>query len=262
MRFLLLSLALLLAACAPTSQYNVRDARPPYPAPDLSQLTDTEALGLRLYYHDRAAWIATDELTSRGANLNEVAGYLSFDQDDGSILVRFAGPCNVNICSKIDVSIFNGRVVGYEKTDEPLPADHLAAWRARHSALNSGFRACSQHYNTIVLPWQHENSPAYRVYLLAASQEPDEIVMGGHHRFLASNDGKTLIENEPLSMSCMTMQISEDVVAPMTTHVLHEEPLETHVFTSLDHHIPLYVGTSKGVFKVDGASISLLELGD
>lgn len=41
----------------------------------------------------------------------------------------------------------------------------------------------------------------------------------------------------------------------MVSHILHPEPIETHVFTSLDYRMPLYVRTETGSYEVHGASI-------
>ncbi|MDX2050939.1 MAG: hypothetical protein SFV15_01020 [Polyangiaceae bacterium] len=44
----------------------------------------------------------------------------------------------------------------------------------------------------------------------------------------------------------------------MVTQVVTDFPLETHVFTSLLTKKLLYVGTRRGIWRVDGERISLL----
>jgi len=44
----------------------------------------------------------------------------------------------------------------------------------------------------------------------------------------------------------------------MVNHILTDWPLETHVFVSLLMHVPVYVGTKIGVWRVDGDKISLI----
>jgi hypothetical protein len=43
---------------------------------------------------------------------------------------------------------------------------------------------------------------------------------------------------------------------PGRGHFLHPEPIETHVFTSLDYRMPLFVKTASGPFEMNGARIT------
>lgn len=260
MRHVLILFTLFLAACGPTSSYNVREARDPFPPPDVESLSETEALGYRIYQHDRAAWVATDVVTANDLLETGIAGYLSFEQPSGDILVRFVGPCGDRICSLVDVLTRDGEFIDYITGTMPLSPQEVVAWQARQTAVNTDFRACTPDYNLVVLPTDHDNQPAWVVYLLAATTQMDVVVLGGHHRIIVSSDGQSVLKEEPLSKACMTLPVNDSVVAPMTTHILHDEPIETHVFTSLDYHIPLYVGTSKGVFEIKGANIRMLEI--
>jgi hypothetical protein len=132
-------------------------------------------------------------------------------------------------------------------------------WRARESALRSGFRACTPRYNTVVLPAKLDD--AWRVYLLAASQDADEVVLTGHHRVTVSPDGRSVRSAEPLSKSCVVGRRTHDepVEGLFLTHVLDPEPIETHVFTSLNYGVTLYVGTERGTYEVEGAHIELVD---
>lgn len=51
----------------------------------------------------------------------------------------------------------------------------------------------------------------------------------------------------------------EGVEALWVTSLVAEAPLETHVFTSLLTKRPLYVGTKRGIWRVDANKISLLD---
>lgn len=46
--------------------------------------------------------------------------------------------------------------------------------------------------------------------------------------------------------------------ALIVTHLVTEYPLETHVFASLSAGLPVYVGTSRGNWLVEGDKISFL----
>ena len=47
-------------------------------------------------------------------------------------------------------------------------------------------------------------------------------------------------------------------VALTVSHLATEYPLETHVFTSLLVHLPVYVQTSRGTWRVNGEQIAFL----
>ena len=44
----------------------------------------------------------------------------------------------------------------------------------------------------------------------------------------------------------------------MVTHLVTDWPLETHVFVSLQWHLPVYVGTRRGIWRVNGDKIALI----
>jgi hypothetical protein len=187
-------------------------------------------------------------------------------------LVRFVGACPAGTCSYIDVDVSGaGTPLVPNKLDPPSPLPHehaamwrarelAAMWRARELAAGSGFQACTSRYNTVVVP--RENAGPWRVYLLAASQDPDEFILTGHHRITVSPDGRTVLSSKALSKSCIVSKADRKEASPtglFVTHVLDPEPIETHVFTSLNYQIPLFVGTERGTFKVQGATIQLLD---
>jgi hypothetical protein len=43
------------------------------------------------------------------------------------------------------------------------------------------------------------------------------------------------------------------------THIISETPIETHVFVSLLHKVPVYVGTARGVWRVEGDRIAFIK---
>jgi hypothetical protein len=250
------ALLLLVSGCAATSQQ-----RPPFPVPDESRLSETERLGYRIYQLDQAAWIATDAARAAGAIHPPIQGWLAVP-NDSSLLVRFIGPCGDGVCSRIDVPLTGGppEVV---RNEPPAPLSEVeeAMWRARQLAIATSFRACTPRYNTVVVPVEHDGAAAWRVYLLAASEDPDVVVLAGHHRITVSADGRSLLAEEPLSKSCLVQEqeLGPDVTALIVTHVLDPEPIETHVFTSLNYRVPVYVGTERGNYLVEGASIRMMD---
>lgn len=249
----------LVVACAASSTRQ----RPPFPPPDPSKLSPTEALGYQIYQLDRAAWLATDAAHSSGLRDTPIQGWLVLPSGS-TFLVRFIGACASETCSFIDVQLgqqTQSPTVSTVSPPESLPEGQAAMWRARQLALASPFNPCTPKYNTVVVPAVQDGAEVWRVYLLAASEVPEEVVLTGHHRITVSADGRTLLSSEALSKSCLVNrpETGQEVAGLVLTHVLHPEPIETHVFTSLNYRLPLYVGTEKGTFKVEGTSIRLID---
>jgi hypothetical protein len=64
---------------------------------------------------------------------------------------------------------------------------------------------------------------------------------------------------EPLSMSRLVVPLRSPEMPPdaklsalTVTHLVTEWPLQTHVFVSLLHKLPIFVATSRGLWKIDG----------
>jgi hypothetical protein len=128
-------------------------------------------------------------------------------------------------------------------------------WRARQLALGSGFRACSPSYAAVVVPEEGERPGPWIVYLLAESTQPDRVVLGGHHRIRVSTDGSEILAREPLARSCMTSKLGADGAILGVTHLISEQPLETHVFLSLLHGVTVGVATGSGLWLVEEGRI-------
>ena len=101
------------------------------------------------------------------------------------------------------------------------------------------------------------------VYLLAGTKRPGIAVFGKHHRARVSPDGRQLLSLEPLSKSILELPLALPPGAKeaglAVSHIISETPIETHVFVSLLHKLPVYVSTSRGQWKVDGDRISFIQ---
>jgi hypothetical protein len=91
------------------------------------------------------------------------------------------------------------------------------------------------------------------------------VVAGGHHRFVMSPDGGTVLEHFQFTKACLTIparkaENGERVTGTVLTHLTSETPTEIHVFLSLLHHFPLYVGVvePRAVWAVKGPHIELI----
>lgn len=196
------TLGLLACASAPA----VRD-RPPLEIPSLDAMSPVEALGYELYRQDQAAWQASDIAMAWGAERTPATGWITLLRDDGWI-VRFVGSCGAGVCSFVDVEKTGSREPSLEAhpNGAELPPDQAARWHARETAAATKFRACTPRYNTVVTSTEVDGEPAWRVYLLASSDDPNDVVLTGHHRITVSADGRTVLREEPLSKSCGVSQ--------------------------------------------------------
>jgi hypothetical protein len=224
------------------------------PKPDPLHFARVESLGRRMYESDRAAWVATDAALAAGAQQLPVQGWITIPREDGW-LVRFIGPCGSDTCTLIDVHVDPAGHASAQPTGTPLLEDDLAEWQARQLAVESQFRRCTPTYNSVVLSDVRDEKPVWLVYLLAASRNEDEVVLGGHYRITVNANGTEILKSEPLSKSCLVAKRDPKSAGLMVTHVLDPEPIETHVFASLAYRTPLYVGTEKGTFEVENGKI-------
>lgn len=92
-------------------------------------------------------------------------------------------------------------------------------------------------------------------YLISESNNPDTIVIGRHFKLSKGSIVKS-------SNSCLAIpkQIPQGAtaVASYATHILTSYPTEFHVFLSLKHSIPLFIGTDIGMWKVEKGKISFV----
>ena len=96
------------------------------------------------------------------------------------------------------------------------------------------------------------------VELLAGTTKPDTVVLGKHYRVIVSPDGRRVEQIIPLSKGILEFTKGAGAVALTVSHIVTDYPLETHVFASMLNHVPIYVGTERGVWLVNGDSITLV----
>ncbi|MGH8597350.1 MAG: hypothetical protein ACREXT_11895, partial [Gammaproteobacteria bacterium] len=147
-------------------------------------------------------------------------------------------------------------------TDAHLSAYQRAQLIAREVAQPHLTSPCAKNYDSAVLP-----DPAGDGLLLYALATPDhvgDVIIGGHHRFSMSADGRTMRRADALSQSCVTTNLIQlrasdgtDGVAIRAT--LSDIPLETHVYLSLLHKVALYVVTRDlKMWKVENGAMHVL----
>jgi hypothetical protein len=226
-------------------------------------------LGQQVFEQDSISARATDAIRSKVQNIDpRVRGWIALENGgewtvpfltrDGDTLGRIY---QVKFKSFLDGS------PEVEITDPPVAVEEIVGkmYAARETATQQQIQACSDRYNTVVLPATNLGREGWLVYLLAATTEPNVVVSGGHHRFLVSPDGTKVLDHFQFTKACLNLPFpkverGERVGAMMITHLTSDTPTEMHVFLSLLHQTPLYVGVvePRAIWAVDGSHVRLI----
>jgi hypothetical protein len=222
-----------------------------------------EKLGQAMYAQDREAWKATDllraERTDDQLKAENVHGWIVDTYSDHDV-VRFIhhGPNGPE--AGYDVTFFVGKEpVLSQPRDAKLSSAELAKYAARTLALKESELTCSKSYNTVVLPDTQRDG--WLVWVMAATTDPNLIMLGRHYRFSISADGQTVREKDALSHDCLVLQKSASSDTFVVTHTLSPTPTEAHVFASLSYGLHFYVGTADGrAWKIDRGRVATIDL--
>ena len=244
-------------------------ARPELPSDLEAQVHQAEQLGRAIFEQDLASSRASDALLESlgGEPDPRIRGFISRREGSRWRVQYFGGeptePAEqrLSLLWEAGVGAFGGGV-SLDRVDPPRPLDaegeRMA--RARTTATAQRFQACSSRYDAIVLPASMIGQSGFLVYLLASNAARGEWMVGGHQRFLISEDGTSVLGHQSLSRSCLSVPASRrpegSSSGAWVTHVVSDAPAETHVFLSLLHQSPLFVGTRRGVWRVAGEKIS------
>lgn len=213
-------------------------------------LPTLQKLGVAIYEQDARAADATDVLfaTKFDPAKEGLRGWV-VEGGKSDPVVRFIREREGKLEAFADVRFHDAEKPKLEHpSDVTLSESQLAQFRARQLAAQNIRRRCSDRYNLVILPDPEKDG--LLVYALAATDEPNVILVGGHYRFTISKDGKTIERADELFASCLKINNPSSAipkgatpVAPYMTTLVSDTPLETHVFLSLLHHVPFYVGT-------------------
>ncbi|MEM8936153.1 MAG: hypothetical protein AAGC77_07075 [Pseudomonadota bacterium] len=239
-------------------------------------IEEAERLGNLVYRKDQAAWAATDYFLDN-ENISsdpDVAGWVSEIIDGKTVRVSFLAIESNRLVVRYAVDVEKGNV--RTKTAKVLkPGAQLTNRQrlmsnARAFASNTDFMRCSPRYNTVVIP--HEGTTFY-VYLLAAMQKSNEIVIGGHHRFLIdaeiiSKVGDVvdhIVEQRAFTTRCLTLRPPPNISASALTgavvsHVTAPYPEEPHILASLIHNMEISVVAGGALWMVKDGEIELSEM--
>ena len=227
----------------------------------------TEALGQQLHAQERRVAIAADMVRDfYDADTEEIVGFVTTGKAP-HLTVRFLRARGGELEPAVD-AVFDSDLLipGLEPaTGKPLSAAELAQANARRRVAADVQTRCNGRYNTLVV--DEPGGKHLLVYGIAVSDNPDQLMVGGHVRFTVSADGQQILKAEPLSSSCAVVgrdqfesaADSEGTRGIGMRNPLADRPLETHVLMSLMHGIPLFVMTADSkMWKVQNGKMKVV----
>jgi hypothetical protein len=245
----------------------------PQPIPvDLREAAErAEEIGGLLYLQDKASAIATDVLFARVKSPEklELGGYITARETDEQgkpklswLTVFYGRGDQPRILYRVRIPMERAEEPSLEQLDPPQsPSSGVELLIAARRTALAALTDVPQAINPEILPGSVIGEDGILIYLLAGTKRSDVAVLGRHYRVLVSADGKQVKKLEPLSKSIIEVQkppATKTAVGLMVTHLLSDAPVETHVLASKQYRMPVYVGTSRGAWRVEDGHISFL----
>ncbi|MBD5779915.1 hypothetical protein IEN85_10485 [Pelagicoccus sp. NFK12] len=232
------------------------------PVEDFS-VKDVEKLGKEIFERDQMAAVATDLMLAQGLDLSRypLRGWVT-ERNGKNSLVTFVGDYDGEHLAIFQIEQKGKKAPSFSKVEkQALTRYQSAAFKARLLASGAFDEFCSDSYNIAVLP--DIDGDGFLVYALAATRDPDAVLVGGHYRFRVSADGGEIERTEKLFASCLVLDKSPgnmpegaSLAALTMSHVVSERPLETHVFLNYLHRMDFYVVTQDQTFwKLRGGKL-------
>lgn len=213
-----------------------------------------EKRGAELYRHDRAAWLATDELFKAFPDpvAAGLAGWIT-EQSGDDIVVTFFRSAGEKISAAYRVTYANGKITSASLVDKEFTPSQMRLYQARVAAMKSDFQRCTEAINTVVLP----DGDDTLVYMMPGMSEAEKVPFGGFTRVRVDGQNN-LKEIYKFTNSCLILPLPKEAAGLMVTQVIGDTPTEVHVFTSLSFGAFVAVGSKSGNWKVEGGRISPL----
>ncbi len=218
------------------------------------------ALGKKIYLHDRAASVASDELkTLKDKGTSQIRSWVT-EEKSGEIAVTFINDTPAAIYRAVvgaDGKL--ARPIAVFNTPQALTPFEAGAAAARKIASAASFERCAKIYNPVVIPASNNAGLEWAAYMLPAPASGDVVPMGGAVRI--ETDGQRITAQRAFSRSCSSLRAGTDVAALMTSHLLDPAPVETHVFWSLWSRRPVYIAipATGAVWEVNSDKIALIQ---
>jgi len=244
----------------------------PIPEDLREDVARAERVGREIFFQDQAAATGTDVLFARVERPDDhgVGGFLTVPEGgEGGAgpppsfqVMFFTRDEEPRIAFRVHVPAREGVKPSLERIDPPAPpsGEERVLIRGRQAAL-AALEERIQPINPVVLPGSLIGEDGILVYLLASTQE-NRAVFDKHYRVLVSADGRTVKRFEPLSKTAMELPMEPpekgERVGLFVSHLLSDSPIETHVFTSMLHRLPVVVDTARGKWLVEGDRVKFL----
>lgn len=223
-----------------------------------------QALGQHMYRQDQEALKATDILlakhTPKELTDAKSKGWIVDETSQGDV-VRFLREGTNGLEAAYDVTFSRDAKPALNEPEKRiLTAEEIAQANARSLAVeNFTFHCSNDPTNTVA--FRDPMGEGWLVWVMSATQDPNQLMLGGHIRFTISADGKSVIRKDALSKSCNILSRKgpngEVPVASFFTHIISDTPVETHVFASLLYDSNFYVGTmDRSVWNVVKGTIT------
>jgi hypothetical protein len=263
---------LLVAACsrpapAPSSPSSSSSRESHFDIPaDLREAVERSVIiGREMYLQAEAGAIGTDVLMASLKTLEGqgLGGYLALRKANEAgqplplfVVCFFSDEDEPHIRFEVNVPMERSKPPSLDTVRPPrrVPEPLAKLIRARKAAIEAA-GPFDHAVNPVVLP----DPDGTLVYVLAAPTRAKTIVLGKHFRVVVGTDG-TVKKVEPMSKSALELStVAADGSQPealFVTQIVTAYPLETHVLASLTAHLPIYVATARGLWSVEGDSIS------
>lgn len=226
--------------------------------------------GALLYAYDQAAWHGTDDFLAKAdaATRARSGGWIVDGPADAPELVfvdKSPDPHALYVADFKDGKLIASRLTdaGDDTALSPMRRRMVAALVSARAALGADravFTCGKAPFNTVVLPPTEPDAPI-PVYLLTPQTERDVYPLGGHFRADVESSGRVTIRAFTKAGLPMRRPAAggKSVEALVVSHLLDPTPTETHVFSSLAAHLPIYVVTGDRLWAVEGNRIRALE---
>ncbi|MFO7567903.1 MAG: hypothetical protein R6X02_35005 [Enhygromyxa sp.] len=219
------------------------------------RLTRATELGREIHRRDMLGWWASDLALAylEPGDAERLRGWVLDADDPGTVhfFGDYDGQLGTLVLVRCDGSGPQGCAAERLASPAPLSEQNLAQLRALTAAgSHPEFAPSSESYNHVVLP---ADDSRWWVYLIAATTDPDLVMLGRHYRFLVSPDGAEVLEWRAFSKSALVIDRSAElpegasVAAHVVTHLLDDIPTEMHVWAALNYQTPIGVVTEAGV---------------
>lgn len=228
-------------------------------AEQAASIARAERIGRDLYEHDRAGWLATDEMLRAipASERGDLRGWVTM-RDGDAVIVDFVAERGGALWTIHRSTYRNGALTDHGRIEIPLDDARQRILRARQIAIEANPPICGAPYNVATLPPDAPSEADADIYLMPATQTAGDIRIGGFVRLAVDVDASAVVTTETFSRSCLRMPSDNASAGIMFTHLTQPMPTETHVFLNLSHGLPIYLTVQENLWSIEDGRIRLV----